>query len=672
MKRSALTDIDVLRQYGDTYLVEYTPYGAKQDGKNERLWAIIWNYNGEDVWDKGASIEVSYKSAMHAFYRMAKVGVKKVEIEYDKIQNVEKDRVTGYCLVYSNDDCVDEYKFIYKPLSKTVKILFKSSDTYTEQERKSAEDYLLEKCEDTNFNSKSLTKYNVSGIKKELEATLKAFFDKRDPEMNDSQFSGIEYEVKDDAVVFEVYAEVGYSTLDKICEALDKVVQKYNSDAYFEPETSGRAVCYLWVPDENEEFRDSKPKKVKDEEPVTYYGLFQRGGSIGQNANAEYRRYGDGVLLEVYLDREEAKAKAKQYRKYLTPGERSYYGMGYTVKPLNKSDLKHPYVQKLIAELNKGTKVEDSDDWHERAHYELTFEDGHKERDTIPMYVKNGYTDEDILDYFQEYYDDKIVKVKQIGWSRMGDAKKVNVDKLKHYQINYTYEGQKDVFETYAETKEQAIKDLKKGYDEEELKVISVKVLDAKKVKDYKLRTIKTIKEAKDHIVAYIDMFLNNDDELTEKYEKKFKAIKKDSNALNNLGKKVLKFTKDNPEWQDEDLNEEIYKMLKSEAKNIKDAKSKKVKDSEQVGDDNREALEEYLEWEGIYGYTQDIVDAYEDEGAYIDGEYQDFDDAYDALNAYLEWEGIIGYTNAIYDILECGRDSIYYNDMVDERDSYN
>lgn len=195
-----------------------------------------------------------------------------------------------------------------------------------------------------------------------------------------------------------------------------------------------------------------KRRRFIDEEPVTYYGLFQRGGSIGENANAEYRRYGDGILLEVYLDREEAKAKARRYRKYLTPGERSYYGMGYTVKPLTKSELKNTYVQKLIAELDKGNRFNDS------------------------------------------------------------------------------------------------------------------------------------IRE---------------------------------------------------------------------------------------VPEENKKALEEFTEWEGIIGYDDDIVDVYESGCAYVDDEYIDYGDSYDALDAYLEWEGILGYTDAIYNILKNGYHSSYYDDMVADRDSY-
>lgn len=246
MKRSALCNIEVLKSYKDTYLLEYTPYGAIEDGNpNKRLYATVWDYDGEETWDKGGIIDASYESAVHTFYHYAKVGIEKVKVKFDSL-NISNDRVIGYCLVYSKDDCVDEYKFIYYPDKKKVKILFKSSDTYTEPERDSAEEFLLEELNTVDFKSSILKKYNVDLIKSQLESELKKYFDKTGEEdMNDPEMSGIEFKFEDKYLIFTVYAEVDYSALEEICDTLDKVIVKYNRDAYFEPETSGRAVCYL-------------------------------------------------------------------------------------------------------------------------------------------------------------------------------------------------------------------------------------------------------------------------------------------------------------------------------------------------------------------------------------------------------------------------------------------
>jgi hypothetical protein len=47
------------------------------------------------------------------------------------------------------------------------------------------------------------------------------------------------------------------------------------------------------------------------------------GGSIGASQSR---------VVGEFENHEEAKAYAKSMRKYLTPGEKSYYGMSYVVK----------------------------------------------------------------------------------------------------------------------------------------------------------------------------------------------------------------------------------------------------------------------------------------------------------------------------------------------------
>jgi hypothetical protein len=56
--------------------------------------------------------------------------------------------------------------------------------------------------------------------------------------------------------------------------------------------------------------------------------VFQKGGSIGQTGT--YHN-GKKIVKTFGNDREGAKAYAKRMRSYLTPGEKSYYGLGYTV-----------------------------------------------------------------------------------------------------------------------------------------------------------------------------------------------------------------------------------------------------------------------------------------------------------------------------------------------------
>lgn len=93
-----------------------------------------------------------------------------------------------------------------------------------------------------------------------------------------------------------------------------------------------------------------------------------------------------------------------------------------------------------------------------------------------------------------------------------------------------------------------------------------------------------------------------------------------------------------------------------------------KIKDSGKFyeGTDVYDTLNKYLNWEGIQGYTQEIIDVWNDKEAVIDGELKQFDTSEDALHAYLEWEGIIGYDWDIMDILEGG---VAYLEGYDENE---
>jgi hypothetical protein len=57
--------------------------------------------------------------------------------------------------------------------------------------------------------------------------------------------------------------------------------------------------------------------------------VIQKGGSIGTT----------NKVVKEFENHEEAKAYAKLRRSYLSPGEKNYYGMSYTVKKIKKKLL---------------------------------------------------------------------------------------------------------------------------------------------------------------------------------------------------------------------------------------------------------------------------------------------------------------------------------------------
>lgn len=317
-------------------------------------------------------------------------------------------------------------------------------------------------------------------------------------------------------------------------------------------------------------------KKLKDED-VVYYGLFQRGGSIGQNANAEYRKYPEGILLKVYTDREQAKEDAKRYRKSLTPGERSYYGMGYSVKPLNKSDLKNSYVQELISKLGKNLikDFKDSDPWHELAHYLITFEDGHKETDTLPIYVRDQCSsDKEIIDMLQDYYDDKIVAVKQVGWSRIGDSKKKKVTD--------------EYYQEFVNKILYAIDHFKKGI------------------------TVRNQKEFDNARAVCESNGVGAEYNPKTGYVKFIYDIKKPDTIYRDSKKRVKDSYEGNLEALAEYLEWEGIIGYNSDIEEIYETNEVFIDDEWETFENPYDALDAYLTWEGILGYTDAIYDILE------------------------------------------------------------
>ena len=84
---------------------------------------------------------------------------------------------------------------------------------------------------------------------------------------------------------------------------------------------------------------DSKPEKKKwDDGPDTdkSWGVFLRGGSIGDSGGTTLPESGGIVLKSTFDSQDDAKAYAKRRNKRLSSGEKKHYGMRYLVRDLDK------------------------------------------------------------------------------------------------------------------------------------------------------------------------------------------------------------------------------------------------------------------------------------------------------------------------------------------------
>jgi hypothetical protein len=80
------------------------------------------------------------------------------------------------------------------------------------------------------------------------------------------------------------------------------------------------------------------PEKKTDDEPDTdkSYGVFFRGGSIGDSGGVTLPEQGGIILKAAFDTKDEAKGYAKRRNKRLSSGEKKYYGMRYLVRDLDK------------------------------------------------------------------------------------------------------------------------------------------------------------------------------------------------------------------------------------------------------------------------------------------------------------------------------------------------
>lgn len=96
---------------------------------------------------------------------------------------------------------------------------------------------------------------------------------------------------------------------------------------------------------------------------------------------------------------------------------------------------------------------------------------------------------------------------------------------------------------------------------------------------------------------------------------------------------------------------------------------SKKIKDGKWIiipNNDVYDCLDKYLGLEGIYGFTDEIIDVWNTKEAFIDDKLETFESPEEAIEAYLQWEGIKGYDEDIMSILR-GEDGMSYDEYAEE-----
>lgn len=154
---------------------------------------------------------------------------------------------------------------------------------------------------------------------------------------------------------------------------------------------------------EDDEELEEESLTESEESSSEFYGVFEKGGSIGKsNATRDdlhaWSGRDAGTLVKVFSSSDEAKNYAKRMRSRLSPGERSYYGMGYFVKKLSKKDLEHPQVVDMISNMSRSSASqvaeeslkEDFDEGEPVLDLEIPEVNSHEEESAPAVQVKDS------------------------------------------------------------------------------------------------------------------------------------------------------------------------------------------------------------------------------------------------------------------------------------------
>ena len=135
-------------------------------------------------------------------------------------------------------------------------------------------------------------------IEKEItNATHKFMMSKGFPEDEVNEYSRVSTDVNEDHVKISVGAELEYDSLFELCQTLDKIIEKEDKDAYFEPECPGRIVAYLFgekakkVHKEKEQALKSKIDSLNKIEETNHNNIDDRDYATGEEMYRELVNY---------------------------------------------------------------------------------------------------------------------------------------------------------------------------------------------------------------------------------------------------------------------------------------------------------------------------------------------------------------------------------------------
>ena len=268
--------------------------------------SVEYTYDGDDISDYKGHVKVSTdneETALNVAEKYIKnnhpeINPRNFSVSNDNYNNVDVIDINGKKLTESIDEDYDNDSSVNKKLIKKICDEFKygplvdaaySSSFYTQNQQQFMSIPISSNSDWSDYNSykKDLQKVfpkcdiycipddyeiliDVTNLYQELresntedyddnaatfldtlekevkEAAHKFMLSVGFPEDEADDYLSVSTDINDDYVMVSVGAELGYDSLSKLCDELNKVIEKHDKDAYFEPECPGRIVAYLF------------------------------------------------------------------------------------------------------------------------------------------------------------------------------------------------------------------------------------------------------------------------------------------------------------------------------------------------------------------------------------------------------------------------------------------
>ena len=114
------------------------------------------------------------------------------------------------------------------------------------------------------------------------------------PEDEADDYLSVSTDINDDYVMVAVGAELGYESISNLCDELNKVIEKHDKDAYFEPECPGRIVAYLFgekVKKVHKEKEQALKDKINSLTETNHINIDDRDYATGEEMYNEFVKY---------------------------------------------------------------------------------------------------------------------------------------------------------------------------------------------------------------------------------------------------------------------------------------------------------------------------------------------------------------------------------------------